>query len=155
MKDAPPGTVGPGSLRAISRGLNHVGSVDPNQAKEGVLDEVRALQPNHESRLEAIERAEKLRQKELEGRKGGEFQKELGNFVEEGRLKKSGGVEEVERQRKARDERIRREVWERQNGMFQADQDLAPQAALEPEPEQNGEAQEDGAADEGETPKQE
>lgn len=156
MKDTPPGAVGPGSLRAVSRGLNHVGSVDPNQAKEGVLDEVRALQPNHESRLEAIERAEKLRQKELEGRKGGAFQKELGNFVEEGRLKKSGGVEEVERQRKARDEKIRREVWERQNGMFQADQDLAPQAAPEPEPEAepNGEAQEDGAADEGEAPKQ-
>lgn len=35
------------------------------------------------------------------------------NFVEEGRLKKSGGVEEVERVRKVKEERIRREVWER------------------------------------------
>jgi hypothetical protein len=117
MKDAP----GSGA-RMLSRGLNHVvPAADPSLAKEGVLGEVRALQPNHENRLEAIERAEKLRQRELESRRGGEFQKELGNFVEEGKLKKSGGFEEVERARKAKDERIRKEVWERQNGMTQAD----------------------------------
>jgi hypothetical protein len=116
MKDTPGS-----SARIISRGLNHVPAADPSLAKEGLLGEVRALQPNHENRLEAIERAEKLRQKELESRKGGEFQKELGNFVEEGKLKKSGGFEEVERARKAKDEKIRREVWERQNGMTLAD----------------------------------
>lgn len=110
----------PGAVRAVSRGLNHV-SIDPSAAKEGVLGEVRALQPNHEGRLEAIERAEKLRQIELESRRGGEFQKELGNFVDEGKLKKSGGFEEVERARKAKDDRIRREIWERQNGITQAD----------------------------------
>ncbi|GAB7348124.1 hypothetical protein MBLNU459_g6141t1 [Dothideomycetes sp. NU459] len=87
---------------------------DPLKAKDGVLGEVRALQPNHESRLEAIERAEKARQKELEERRGGAFQKELGNFVEEGKLKKTGGAEETERLRKLKDERIRKEVWERQ-----------------------------------------
>lgn len=118
LKDAPGGTV---AARALSRGLNHVVLADPSTAKEGVLDEVRALQPNHENRLEAIERAEKLRQKELQSRKGGEFQKELGDFVESGKLKKAGGFEEVERARKAKDEKIRREVWERQNGMTQAD----------------------------------
>lgn len=118
LKDAP----GSGNAaRALSRGLNHVVMADPSQAKEGVLDEVRALRPNHENRLEAIERAEKLRQKELESRRGGEFQKELGNFVEEGKLKKSGGFEEVERARKAKDDRIRREVWERQNGIVSID----------------------------------
>jgi hypothetical protein len=115
------GTAGPGGARVLSRGLNTVPAADPSVAKEGVLGEVRALQPNHENRLEAIERAEKLRQKELESRRGGEFQKELGNFVEEGKLKKAGGFEEAERARKAKDERIRREVWERQNGMTQAD----------------------------------
>ncbi|KAI9760309.1 MAG: hypothetical protein M4579_001713 [Chaenotheca gracillima] len=104
--------------RTASRGLNPINvnpSVDPRATKEGVLGEVRALQPNHEDRLEAIARAEKLRQKELESRRGGEFQKELDSFVVEGRLKKSGGVEEAERQRKAKDEQVRREVWERQN----------------------------------------
>jgi hypothetical protein len=136
LKDAPGG--GAVVSRAFSKGLNHVTAADPSLAKEGVLGEVRALQPNHENRLEAIERAEKLRQKELESRRGGEFQKELGNFVEEGKLKKSGGFEEVERARKAKDERIRREVWERQNGMTQADameaseQVSAPETVAEP-----------------------
>ncbi|KAK1986243.1 actin interacting protein 3 [Colletotrichum cereale] len=112
-------TVSAGTARSFSKGLNSLGhSSDPNAAKDGVLGEVRALQPNHENRLEAIERAEKLRQKELEGRKGNELQRELSNFVEEGKLKKSGGFEEVERARKAKDDMIRRQVWERQNGII-------------------------------------
>jgi hypothetical protein len=121
MKDSGAGGLGGGPLaRQFSKGLNKIGDnigVDPSQAKEGVLGEVRALQPNHENRLEAIERAEKLRQKELEGRADNPLKKELTNFVEEGKLKKSGGFEEVERARKAKDDRIRREVWERQNGV--------------------------------------
>ncbi|EEY19275.1 bud site selection protein [Verticillium alfalfae VaMs.102] len=75
----------------------------------------------HEDRLEAIERAEKLRQRELATRNTNKLQQELTNFVEEGRLKKSGGFEEVERARTAKDERIRREVWERQNGLIMDD----------------------------------
>ena len=136
MKDSPE-RVGPGNLR---RGLNHVSDIDPRTAKDGVLGEVRALQPNHESRLEAIERAEKMRQRDLESRKGGEFQKELGKFVSEDKLKKSGGYEEVERIRKARDEKIRREVWERQNGITMADADLGQS---EPEQQEEGGAEGD------------
>lgn len=104
-------------LRNNSRGMAGTTldqDFDPVKAKDGVLGEVRALRPNHESRLEAIERAEKARQRELESRREGEFTKELGTFVEEGRLKKSGGVEEAERLRKAKDERNRREAWEKQ-----------------------------------------
>ncbi|KAH8906860.1 actin interacting protein 3 [Coniochaeta sp. PMI_546] len=109
-----------GAARLFSRGLGLKSTgIDPDAAKEGVLGEVRALQPNHEDRLEAIERAEKLRQKELESRRDNPLKKELTNFVEEGKLKKSGGVEEVERARKAKDERIRREVWNRQNGIVE------------------------------------
>ncbi|KAI0142316.1 AIP3-domain-containing protein [Hypoxylon sp. NC0597] len=108
--------------RQLSKGLHNLGnSADPSAAKEGVLGEVRALQPNHEDRLEAIERAEKLRQKELESRRENPLMKELTNFVEEGKLKKSGGFEEVERARKAKDDRIRREVWERMNGIVPED----------------------------------
>lgn len=111
-----------GTARQFSKGLNNLGnSLDQNAAKEGVLGEVRALQPNHEDRLEAIERAEKLRQKELEGRKGNPLHREIKNFVSEGKLKKSGGFEEIERQRIAKDDRIRREVWERQNGYIPED----------------------------------
>ena len=104
-------------LRSTSKGLATILSdqdIDPKKAKDGVLGEVRALRPNHETRLEAIERAEKARQRELETRREGEFTKEIASFVEEGRLKKSGGVEEAERLRKARDERNMREAWEKQ-----------------------------------------
>ncbi|KAJ9661880.1 Bud site selection protein 6 [Coniosporium apollinis] len=114
------GPVGQGGLRSASgRNVNALAAdraIDPRQAKDGVLGEVRALQPNHEGRLEAIERAERARLRELESRRGGEFQKELGNFVEEGKLKKTGGVEEAERLRKVRDERARKEVFERMAG---------------------------------------
>jgi len=124
MKDI--GTGGGAQIgRQFSKGLNHVvignTGVDPNAAKEGVLGEVRALQPNHETRLEAIERAEKLRLKDLESRNNNPLKQELTDFVGEGKLKKSGGVEEVERARKAKDDRIRREVWERQNGIVSLD----------------------------------
>lgn len=103
------------SLRSTSRGLvAATPDVDPVKAKDGVLGEVRALRPNHETRLEAIERAERARQRELDERRDGEFKKELGSFVEEGKLKRSGGFEEAERLRKAKDERNRREGWEKQ-----------------------------------------
>ena len=106
------------AARQFSRGLQNLGnSANQSAAKENVLGEVRALQPNHEDRLEAIERAEKLRQKELESRKDNPMKKELANFVKEEKLKKSGGFEEVERARKAKDDRIRKEVWERMNGI--------------------------------------
>ncbi|CAL3972868.1 unnamed protein product [Diplocarpon coronariae] len=143
MKDVPGSS---NAARVLSRGLNHVIAADPSVAKEGVLGEVRALQPNHEDRLEAIERAEKLRQKELESRRGGEFQKELGSFVEEGKLKKSGGFEEAERARKLKDERIRKEVWERQNGMTQADAIAAepPEEDFVPEDQVAEVTEEDG-----------
>ena len=103
-----------GSSRQASRNLVFDTDVDPQEAKTGMLDEVRALQPNHESRLQAIERAEKLRQKELKTRKVGKFQREVENFVEEGKLKKTGGMDEVERRRKLKDEQARKENWERQ-----------------------------------------
>jgi hypothetical protein len=95
MKDA--GTGGAGAAgggivaRQFSKGLTSIREnapfADPNAAKEGVLGEVRALQPNHENRLEAIERAEKLRQKELERRMENPLMKELTDFVGEGKLK--------------------------------------------------------------------
>lgn len=127
---SPTGTTHVGS-RSSSRTLLPVPTADPAKAKDSVLGEVRALQPNHESRLEAIERAEKARQKELENRREGEFQKELGNFVEEGKLKKSGGVEEVERQRKQREERTRREIWERQQARAKEQAEKEAAAAAE------------------------
>ena len=138
----------PVALRSTSRGLavslGTTGDVDPVKAKDGVLGEVRALQPNHETRLEAIERAERARRRELESRReGAAFKRELGAFVEEGKLKKSGGVEEAERLRKAKDERNRREEWE-----SQAARKEARAKAREKEKEKMVRAQERAAAGE-------
>jgi hypothetical protein len=120
------------------------------KAKDGVLGEVRALQPNHESRLEAIERAEKARKKELETRRIGLFQKELGAFVEEGKLKKSGGVEETERLRTAKDDRIRKEVWDRQQARNAEMEKAEAEAAAAQAAEQNKEGEGDDDQQEGE-----
>ena len=128
-----------GGMRSTSRTLPIDPDVDPQTAKDGVLGEVRALQPNHENRLEAIERAEKARQRELAARKGGEFQREVEKFVEEGKLKKTGGAEEVERQRRVKDEKARKENWERMQQRQaemeaqMADQTTAAAATLEEE----------------------
>jgi hypothetical protein len=110
---------GPTITRTNSAGIPNVAlrsNGNPEEAKHGLLVEVKGLTIDHDSRVEAIERAERQRQKELEGRSDDVFKKELGSFVEEGKLKKSGGVEEAERLRKVKDDRIRREVWERMNG---------------------------------------
>lgn len=124
MKDVNAGKENATVSRQFSRGLNSIAAnigADPNAAKEGVLGEVRALQPNHEDRMEAIERAEKLRQKDLATRSENPIKKELTSFVAEGKLKKSGGFEEVERARKAKDDAIRKEVWDRMNGLVADD----------------------------------
>ncbi|OOQ85265.1 actin-interacting protein (Bud6/Aip3) [Penicillium brasilianum] len=135
-----------GTLRATSRTLGIDPTIDPVKAKDSVLGEVRALQPNHESRLEAIERAEKNRKKELETRRIGLFQKELGSFVQEGKLKKSGGVEEAERLRNAKDDRIRKEVWERQQARNAEMEKAEAEAAAAAEEKPNGEDAGDSAA---------
>lgn len=71
--------------------------------RDAVLNEVAALVPNHESRLDAIAKAERLRAKERENSDITQFQEELGGFVEDKRLKKSGGIEELERLRRQKD----------------------------------------------------
>ncbi|KAL6453331.1 BUD6 Bud site selection protein 6 [Candida maltosa Xu316] len=71
--------------------------------KDAVLNDIAALTPNHEGRLEAIERAERIREKEREIMKLSKFQEELGEFVGDNRLKKSGGIAELEKQRQLKD----------------------------------------------------
>jgi hypothetical protein len=134
-----------GMRSASGRNLLHAvasdRAVDPRMARDGVLGEVKALQPNHEGRLEAIERAEKARQKELESRRDGEFKKELGAFVEEGKLKKTGGVEEAERLRLVKEERARKENFERMAARERAKAEkaaAAAAAAVAPAPIENG-----------------
>lgn len=71
--------------------------------KDAVLNQVITLRPDHESRVEAINRAERLRERERQMLRNDEFQEELGNFIDDSKLKKSGGISEVERNRQLKD----------------------------------------------------
>ncbi|WAQ88001.1 hypothetical protein PtA15_9A126 [Puccinia triticina] len=78
---------------------------DPRGGLETVLMQVKGLEPNQESRLKAIEAAEKLRAKNLtEVQKDNEFAQELAGFVGNKKLKMTGGHEEIERLRKIKSE---------------------------------------------------
>lgn len=88
--------------RAANLPLAEPGSL--GSLRDALLSEVEALRPNHDGRVEAIEKAEKLREKERQLTLLNGFEEELGGFVEKSKLKKSGGIEEVERIRKQKDE---------------------------------------------------
>ncbi|SCV00401.1 LANO_0F06678g1_1 [Lachancea nothofagi CBS 11611] len=75
-----------------------------NQLRDAVLSEVEALHPDHDERVEAIERAAKLRNREKGYRDNSEFEDELGNFVGKNNFKKAGGIDEVDKVRQKKDE---------------------------------------------------
>lgn len=105
-------------LRSTSRTHPLDSDMDPMKVKDSVLGEVRALRPNHETRLEAIERAEKARQKELQDRhENVAFKKELGNFVHESKLRKTVGIDELERQVRAKEESALRDEHQAVEGI--------------------------------------
>lgn len=80
-------------------------TVSPWDASKLVMAEVDAINPNHEERVEAILKAERVREMEKELRLKDEFQEELGDFVSNDKLKKSGGgISEIERQRQEKDQ---------------------------------------------------
>lgn len=74
-----------------------------DQVREQMLVAVQSLNPDHEGRSDAIKRAEKLWEKEKVYKEHDEFKDELGNFVESSSLKKSGGVDAIEKQRQEKD----------------------------------------------------
>ena len=101
------------NLRSTSRGLNiDTANVNPLKAKDTLLGEVRALEPNHTDRVAAIKRAEEKRWKELDSRREHvAFKRELGKFVEEGKLKKSGGVQAIDDSRQEKDQKALKDEW--------------------------------------------
>ncbi|KAG0340299.1 Bud site selection protein 6 [Podila horticola] len=67
-----------------------------------VMEEVKLIAPDSDKRLRAMAQMEKLRHIELSNRID-EFEEELTSFVGESKLRKTGGAQEVERQRQQRD----------------------------------------------------
>ncbi|KAG8825114.1 Bud site selection protein 6 [Serendipita sp. 399] len=67
-----------------------------------VMLEIRGAQVDPDRRMKAIEQNQKARQKELMSRSD-EFQAELSTFVDQKKLRKTGGAEDVERRRQHKD----------------------------------------------------
>jgi hypothetical protein len=101
--------------------------------RDALLGEVKTLQPNSEDRIEAIRRAERARAREMELRRENEFQVELGEVVNEGKLKNLGeGAQRIEREREEKERRIRQEIWEREKrkGMQQDTTDVVSESVI-------------------------
>ena len=82
-------------------------SISPLDASKLVMAEVDAINPNHEQRVEAIEKAERVREMEKELKFKDEFEEELGDFVSNEKFKHTGGIDEIEKMRQEKDEEFR------------------------------------------------
>lgn len=75
------------------------------EGMHSVMKEVAMVDADSERRLRALNQAEKMRQRDLDNRID-EFAHELTTFVDTGKLKKTGGVEEAERERQKKDKML-------------------------------------------------
>jgi Actin interacting protein 3 len=80
--------------------------------RDALLGEVKNVKTDSRDRVQAIERAEKARQRELGARRRNELQDELSEVVSKDRLRGlSLGAEKVERDREEKERRVREEIW--------------------------------------------
>lgn len=80
---------------------------------ESVLKELEALEVDHEKRVRALQLAEKMRARELANRVNNDFQKELAKFVQERRLRQTGGIQEADRKREERERNLLKEIFQK------------------------------------------
>lgn len=79
-------------------------TLSPWDASQLVMAEVDGIVPNHEERIEAIMRAERVREMEKELRLKDEFKEELNDFVSNDKLKKTSvSISELEKLRQEKD----------------------------------------------------
>ncbi|KAM3584658.1 Bud site selection protein 6 [Umbelopsis sp. WA50703] len=72
------------------------------EGMNSVMKEVALVDVDSDRRLRALNQAERMRQRDLDNRID-EFEQELTTFVDSKKLKKTGGVEEAERERQRKD----------------------------------------------------
>ncbi|EIE76802.1 hypothetical protein RO3G_01506 [Rhizopus delemar RA 99-880] len=75
-----------------------------------VMKEVSAIHVDHDRRLRALDQAEKMRSKAL-SKSIDTFERELTDFVCLKKLKKTGGAEEVDKQREKKDKEIMKRIF--------------------------------------------
>ncbi|KAJ1929009.1 Bud site selection protein 6 [Tieghemiomyces parasiticus] len=119
---------GGGGSRGIPRVFDVAPAEDGPMILQDVFQEISCISVNSQKRLEALERAQKVRQRELAS-KTDEFADELAGFVQAQRLRKTGGTEELERQRQKKDREVLRMMNETQQQLldYQREQRLLRQ----------------------------
>lgn len=113
------------------------------EGMSSVLKQVQTIDVDHDRRLKALNQAEKMRQRELDNRID-EFEQELSTFVDSKKLKKTGGAEEIERQRKQKDQEMLRRMYmeQRENKQPQPnDDDDDNENSQQQEPEEDQQQQ--------------
>ncbi|KAJ8663372.1 hypothetical protein O0I10_000611 [Lichtheimia ornata] len=91
----------------------HYGGGEPGDMAS-VLKQVTTIDVDHTKRVKAMEQAEKMRARELANRID-DFEKELTAFVDAKKLKRTGGAEQVDRQRKQKDEQLLKALYSNSN----------------------------------------
>ncbi|KAF7720889.1 Bud site selection protein 6 [Apophysomyces ossiformis] len=80
------------------------------EGMSSVLKQVATIDVDHDRRLRALEQSEKMRQRELANRID-DFEKELGEFVDAKKLKKTGGALEIDRLRQQKDQDLLKALY--------------------------------------------
>ncbi|KAJ1918442.1 Bud site selection protein 6 [Mycoemilia scoparia] len=75
------------------------------EVRNEMMSEIQCIEVNHERRLKALDMAIKSREKEL-ANKVDEFEKELGDYVANQKLRKTGGTEELEKRLRKKEEEV-------------------------------------------------
>ncbi|KAG0171364.1 Bud site selection protein 6 [Apophysomyces sp. BC1034] len=80
------------------------------EGMSSVLKQVSTIEVDHSRRVKALAQAEKMRARELASRID-EFEKELVTFVDAKKLKRTGGTDEIERQRQKKNQAMLRQLY--------------------------------------------
>ncbi|KAI9023076.1 actin interacting protein 3-domain-containing protein [Phycomyces nitens] len=86
-------------------------TTDTTKVMSSVLEQVAAVQVDSSRRVKALEQAEKFRARELANRIDA-FEEELVTFVDSKKLKRTGGPEEIDRQRQQKNAAMLKEMFE-------------------------------------------
>ncbi|EPX73932.1 actin interacting protein 3 Bud6 [Schizosaccharomyces octosporus yFS286] len=108
-------------------------STDIKGIREQIHTDVLKLRPDSDVRLQAIERFEAFQRKKVLLHVD-EFEQEIQEFINDDKLRKIGGVEEIERRRLVQDEQTRKLLWK--GGSNNADLNNTDKSSISTENEQ-------------------
>ncbi|KAI8388907.1 actin interacting protein 3-domain-containing protein [Radiomyces spectabilis] len=96
--------------RPVKREFRVAPAEEGFEGMSSVLKQVATIDVDHDRRLRALEQADKMRQREVANRID-DFEKELTDFVDSKKLKKTGGALEIDRLRKQKDQDLLKRLY--------------------------------------------